>query len=275
MPSRFRFQGHAIGAGGRIRNPFQEIIEIQAASALPEIGGYGSTRATGFRYREILQFSVAHTEVTGSRTTGAGGQPVYNTLIKSTVEGLDLMGMVTADRVVANLVSEHHGEPDGEPSIKLAGTRFENLRIAGVPVKVDLCLDVFDRLHTHQHVVDAYGKDREFRQLFDGLTMRNRLQDAPERVQRWFHGAPADEREMPHTKGITCLSLVRSLQPEKPPEFKGWGHVVHVEGFGTIQLAELQLSKHTRRLTMIQVNLGSPVEGDVMAASVDDGGSTY
>ena len=275
MPSRFRFQGHAIGAGGRIRNPFQEIIEIQAPSALPEIGGYGSTRSTTFRYREILQFEVAHTEVTGSRSTASGGQPVYNTLIKSTVEGLNIMGMVTADRVVANLVSEHPGEPDGEPSIKLAGTRFENLKIAGVPVKVDLCLDVFYRLHTHQHVLNAYQGEPEFRRLFDGITMKNRLQEAPERVRRWFHGAPEDGREMPHTKGITCLSLVRSLQPDRPPEYKGWGHVIHVEGFGTIQLAELQLSKQTRRLTMIQVNLGSPVEGDIMTCSVDDGGSTY
>ena len=274
MPSRYRFSGHAIGAGGRIQNPFQEIIEIQAAAALPEIGGYGTARSSDFRYREILQFDVAHSEVAGSKSNGDGGM-VFNTLIKSTIEGLNIMGMLTADRVVANLVSTHDGGPDSQPSIKLAGTRFENLKIAGVPVNVDLCLDVFDRLHTRQQVADAYRTEKEFRSLFDRITLKHRLHEVPERVQRWFHRPAVDDAEMPHTKGITCVSLLRTLEPERPPEYKCFGHVVHVEGFGTIQLAELQLSKQTRRLTMIHVNLGSPVEGDVMAVAADDGGSPY
>lgn len=273
MPSRFRFQGHAIGAGGRIHNPFQEIIEIQAAAALPEIGGYGSSRSSSFRYREILQFDLAHSEVTGS-LSGNGGKPVHNTLIKTTVEGLNIMGMVTADRVVANLVSVHDGEGDGEPSVKLAGTRFENLKIAGVPVKVDLALDVFDRLHTHSHVRNAYRTDQHFRALFDDLTLKRRLQEAPERVRRWFYRPAENDGEMPQTKGVTSLSLVRRLEPERP-EFQCWGHVIHIDGFGSIVLAELQLTQFTRRLTMVRVNLGSPVEGDATICSVEDGGTDW
>jgi hypothetical protein len=272
--SRYRFNGHAIGAAGRINNPFQEIIEIQAAAALPEIGGYGTARSNNFRYREILQFEAAHSEVTGSKSNGNSAE-VYNSLIKSTVEGLNIMGMVTADRVVANLVSVHDGGPDSEPSIKLAGSRFENLRIAGVPVKVDLCLDIFDGLHTHQQVLDAYRTKNEFRTLFDSLTLKHKLNEAPSRVQRLFYKPAADDAQMPHTKGITSVSLVRKLEPERPPEYKCYGHVIYVEGFGTIQLAELLLSKQTRRLTMIQVNLGSPVEGDLMAVAADDGGSPF
>ena len=45
MPGRFRFRGSAIGAGGHITVPFNEIIELQAASALPEIGGHGTARS--------------------------------------------------------------------------------------------------------------------------------------------------------------------------------------------------------------------------------------
>ena len=274
MPSRFRFHGHAIGAGGRIHNPFQEIIEIQAASALPEIGGYGAARSTSFRYREILQFDAAHSEVTGSRTSNGDGSGVFNTLIKSTVENLNIMGMITADRVVANLVSTHDGGPESEPSFKLSGTRFENLKVAGVPVKVDLCIEVFDRLDTHKRVSDAFVADRDFRNLFAELSLKDRLSEAPARVQRWFHRPSKEESALPQTKGFTTISLVRRLEPERP-DFKCWGHVIYIEGFGSIQLAELALSKNNRRLTMIHVNLGSPVEGDVAVCAVDGNGSDW
>jgi hypothetical protein len=82
----------------RAAAPFQEIIDIQAAVALPEIGGYGTARSTNFRYREILHFDVAHSAVTGSNSNGKGNGFVHNTLIKATVEGCNITGMVTADR---------------------------------------------------------------------------------------------------------------------------------------------------------------------------------
>jgi hypothetical protein len=273
LPSRFRFHAHAIGAGGRIRNPFQEIVEVQAASALPEIGGYGSGRVQDFKYREIIHFDHAHTEVTGS-STGQDGGAVHNTLAKSTVEGLNIMGMVTADRVVANLVAAHPEGRDVEPSIKLTGTRFENLRIAGVPVKVDLALDIFNRLDTHQGLTAAYRDDAGFRRHFAEISHRERFQELPGRVQRWFHRPAADDSALPETKGITSLTLVRRLEPERQ-EFQCWGHVIYLEGFGTIRLAELQISRYSRRLTMVQVDLGSPVDGEVMAASIEGNGTDW
>jgi len=182
--------------------------------------------------------------------------------------------MVTADRVVANLVSAHADAPDTEPSIKLTGTRFENLRIAGVPVKVDLALDLFNRLDTHQSVTAAWRDDPGFRRYFAEVSHRERFPQLPPRVQRWFHRPAPDESALPETKGITSLSLVRKLEPERP-EFDCWGHVIYLEGFGTIRLAELQISRYSRRLAMVQVDLGSPVDGDVMAASIEGNGTDW
>jgi len=274
MPSRFRFQGSAIGAGGRIDLPFHEIIEVQAASALPEIGGHGSARSVGFRYRDILSFDVARTEVTGSRIDDHEGRPAHSTLVKATVEGLNVMDMVTADRVVAHLVSTHRGEPDGEPSVKLVGSRFENLRIAGIPVRVDLAVDVFDRFDTHKALREAYRVQPEVRSLFEEATLKKRFNEAPSFIQRWFHRPPEDDSEMPETKGITSFSLVRALEPES----RGlicWGHVIHVDGFGTIRLAELEISRFTRHITMLEIELGCPVKGKIMASSGSDGGSDW
>ncbi|HVX67806.1 MAG TPA: hypothetical protein VHA11_14440 [Bryobacteraceae bacterium] len=274
MPRRFRFQGAAIGAAGRITEPFQEIIEVQAATALPEIGGHGFARSTAFRYRQILRFEEAHSEVTGSRIEDYEGRPVHCTLIKSTVDGLNVMEMVTADRIVANLVSTHWGDPEGEPSVKLVGSRFENLRIAGVPVKVHLATDIFDRFDTHKSLREAYKADPQVRSLFEDATLKHRYHEAPSVIQRWFYRPQEDDSEMPATKGITSFSLVRKLEPEGSG-LECWGHVIHLPGFGTIRLAELEISRFSRHITMLQIDLGSPVKGKLMASSSEDGGTDW
>ena len=274
MPSRFRFHGHAIGAGGRINHPFQEFINIQAASALPEIGGHGTAESSNFRFRDILHFKHASTEVTGTRTEIVKGKPVHRMLVRARVEGLDIMGMVTADRIEVRLVAFTGDDPDGEPCFKFTGSYFDNLKIAGVPVKVHLCVDVFDRLHNHGRLAKAYKDEGEFRNLFHQLTLKEKLKEAPDRVRQWFQEAPEKGSDLPHVEGVTTLTLVRSLEPARP-EFRCWGHVVYIEGFGTIHLAELSVSKYERHVTMIRADLGSPIDGNVDVGTGCGGGSPY
>lgn len=274
MPSRFRFHGQAIAAGGRIHHPFHEFIETQAASALPEIGGHGSAESSKFRYRDILRFDHARTEVTGSRTEGPNGKPIHKTLVRARVDGLDIMGVVTADRVELRLVSFTDDEPGDEPCFKFTGSYFENLRIAGVPVKVHLAVDEFDRLHKHSHLVKSYQEKSDFHRLYHELTLKEKLKEAPERVKQWFQQAPDNGKDLPHVDGVTCCSLVRRIEPERD-EFKCWGHVIYIQGFGTIHLAELAVSKRTRRLTMIHVDLGSPTDGALEISSGEGNGSPY
>ncbi len=274
MPSRFRFQGAAIGAAGRIFEPFQEIIEVQAATALPEIGGHGAARSTGFRYRQILSFDVAHSEVTGSQTGGTPERPIHCTQVMATIEGINVMEMVTADRIVAKLVSTHGADPDGEPSVKLIGTRFENLRIAGVPVHVDLAIDTFDKFDTHKSLSEAFQQDSSVRSLFEDVTLKKRFHDAPHFIQRFFYPPAKDDAPMPAVKGISSFSLIRKIELERPV-FECWGHVIHIPGFGTIRLAEIEISRFTRHVTMLQIDLGSPVKGKIMAGSGEDGGTDW
>lgn len=275
MPSRFRFQGQAVGAAGQIRSPFQETIEVQAASALPDIGGYCSGRSSGFRYRDILRFDLAQTVLTGSQCTNCDDKtkPVYSTMIKSTIEGLNVMEMVTADRIVANIVSTYRAGGNGEPSVKLIGTRFENLRIAGIPVRVDLATDIFDRFDTQGSLRQAYRSDDDVRRLFENSDLRRRLPEAPDFVRRWFHDADSGA-EIPSTNGMISTSLVRALEPASAG-ISCWGHVIQVDGFGVIRLAEVDISQFTRRVTMLQLDLGCPVEAHLMMCSGEDGGTEW
>lgn len=275
MPSRFRFHGYAIGAAGQIRKPFSEVIEVQAASALPQIGGHGSARTAHFKYREILQFELAHTEVTGGPCDcdRDSDKTSFSTRINSTVEGLNILGMVTADRVVATLSSTYTAASDGEPSVRLIGTRFENLRIAGIPIDVDLATDLLDRYDTHRSLAAAYKADDKIQSLIDQLSLKDRASEAPPYILRWL-SALEGRGELPATRGITPISLVRGLEP-KGAGLDCWGHIIHLPGFGTIRLAEIEISAKTRNVNMIQVDLDCPYKGQIMLCSIADGGDDY
>lgn len=273
MASRFHFRGSAIGAAGRISSPFCEIIEVQAASALPQIGGHGTARSVAFKHGEFLQFQLAHTEVTGTPCDCDDIPVSHNSRITSTVEGLNILGMITADRVVATLASTYTPTSDGEPSVRLIGTRFENLRIAGTPVEVDLAADVFDQFDTHRALSQAYKTNDAVRGLVDQLTLKHRAKEAPPHIMRWLNPMEGGS-ELPSSRGITSISLVRGLAP-RGGGLDCWGHVIHVPGFGTIRLAELEISKTTRTINMIQVDIDCPHKAQLMLCSVADGGEDY
>ena len=275
MPTRFRHKGSAYAAAGSLTTPLREHIPTQASSHLADHGGYGTAHSENFAHRNILRFDRAHTEVTGSQTHPGAPHPTYSTLVKSTVEGVNIMGMITADRVVANLVSTYvdDGKQDAEAAVNLIGSRFENLRIAGIPVKVTLNLDVLDRYRHHKDLKAAYRNEKIVRELFGDDDLRRRYDGAPQEVKDYLDPPPPEKsRDMPHYDGVSLLSIVRKVEPEGNA-FECFGHVIHIQGFGTIRLGEVRICRKTRHLSMIQVKFGCPVEGFASLGVSDDGGS--
>jgi hypothetical protein len=128
----FLYHALASGVSGNITLPFHELIEVQAASALPFTGGHSASRVESTRFKHIVSFSSASTITTGSETSEA-----YNTIATATVEGLNILNVVTADRVVARLASKYLKDTR-EYAATIAGSHFENLRIAGNPVRVEI-----------------------------------------------------------------------------------------------------------------------------------------
>ena len=271
MPSRFRFKGSAYAAAGVLTTPFREIIETQAPATLSEIGGYGCSRVPAFSHRNVLRFDSAHTEVTGSRTHFDQPGETYSTLVKASIEGLDIMGMITADLVMANLISTYNSTVDDQPSVKLIGSRFENLKIAGSPVHVELAIDTLDRHHRHKDMKKGFGDGQSgVRELFGDAATHAK---APAEVREFLDAPPAPGGDMPHSAGISTVSIVKKVVPENKA-LQAYGHVIHIEGFGTIRLGEVRICPLTRALTMIQVRFGCPVEGNGSTGFVADGGSS-
>jgi hypothetical protein len=127
MERSFLYHALAAGVSGRITVPFQDLIEVQGSSALPITGGYSGSRVENFSYKEILSFSLVTTLTIGSFSES---QREYNTLATVTVEGLNILDTITADRIVARLASSQP-EKGGRPEVTIVGTHFENLQVAG------------------------------------------------------------------------------------------------------------------------------------------------
>jgi len=243
----YNAHGHALS--GQIFRPFEQLIEVQAAMSLPTAGGYGSARAENFRLKEIVSFNAAYTQVSGSQKKEDSS---HTTLVSSTVEGLNILDVVTADRVIARLAS-HHPPGHKEPHIILLGSHFENLKIAGCPVTVELDHEFFLRVDTFEAVRNEFKSNAEFRKMTEDL----------------YH--TGQRQELPEIDGVLHCSLVKDMKTTCPGVRRD-GHAFSVPQFGRIFLAEVIVEHGKRTLTMLRLDLGSPTSGPLLVAQVQGNG---
>jgi hypothetical protein len=284
-PSAHRFHYHASAhaLSGQFFRPVQRIIEVQAPSVLPSIGGLGSSRVDNFRFDEFVSFKAGYTHVLGSEmevknergvvVRDGQGQPriAHTTQVTATVEGLNILDVVTADRIVARLTSVHDAEDrgaKGEPRILLLGSRFENLRIAGCRVEVILHHSLYLKVPTFESIGDLKGEDEtEFWDL------------ASESLDAVNPGAELAKRKPEAPQALLC-SIVKDLKFEWTDEEEKacagvtpqGRHRLHVEDFGNIYLGEVLLRHGEKTLTMLRIELGSPNGAGLLAAQVSSDG---
>src|SRR5258706_10688192 len=142
MKTTMLYHAEAVGATGYLTLPVQETMEIQASVGLPITGGHASSKIASFNHRNIFSFDSAESMVVGSFSDN---DQAHGSLSAVTVTGLNIMNVVTCDRIVARITSKHQGS---EPSIIPLGCHFDGLRVAGQDMKVDLATDTFTQYDT-------------------------------------------------------------------------------------------------------------------------------
>ena len=122
------------------QQPILRTVTKQSPVELPKAGGYRYERAEPFRLDGIVSYRGGYSQVAGHRGCN---RPAATTVATSVIEDLNLLDVLTADRVVAQITTEH---PNGGrvPSVSFLGTRFENLRIAGQQVEIEPHLDILE-----------------------------------------------------------------------------------------------------------------------------------
>lgn len=259
----YSYHADASALGGSLVQPFHKIVPSQAEVSLPSAGGFTAARTGPFVFDEIVSCSAGHCRASGSISLKSGG---WSTLVTAVVEDLNLLEIVTAERVVAQLSVEHPQEGD-TPLVTFVGSQFVGLRIAGFPVEPLINLDLLTPSEDYPHqpwlknerVLKA-AREQHFRRL-DGT-------DAPEWVEA-RHGWVGSDQTIGE-RGHVAASLVDG--------FKGtivgrsYGHIIEIPEFGKFFFGEVSFYHHMFRLTMVRADLGCPVKGHVSGGTAGSNG---
>ena len=280
MAKTFFFHSQGVGLGGIVTRPFQQLIDTRAGASLPITGG----KAAGSSGKhtvpdlkdpqcaglpEVVSIDSALTELSG--TLDPDG--VYRTRVNATVTGLNVGGTVTADTVVASLLSEHFPGED-EPRISVAGSKIEGLQVLGQPVTVDFDDTLFNNLNTYSTFKGEFDRNQNFKKDMRRRFLWGDLQpDEIPACLREQYQFTEKQKSLPEAKGIVPCSVVRGASGSSG--FQAFRHVLVIPDFGVLFLGELLMEKDARRLTMMRFQLGSPMAADLTVASGEANGSTW
>jgi hypothetical protein len=263
------YNAEATVLSGQLTLPVTQTIDPQTHSKLDPSGGYFNQRSDGYRLESIISFDAAYSHVAGNKSTKPGEG--WNTLTTTVIEGLNVMEVVTADRVVGQTITQHP-LVGYMPSISFLGTRFENLRIAGVPVEIEWDQEIFATTPANDlpYALDPGIVSRVARQ-YDRILKNKNLSPA---LQERYNQL---SRTLGKSETIEC-SLVNRVAGLFPGTIAG--NTITFPGFGTITLGKVIVKhedpiekthkKTTVTLTMIDLKLGCVIEGSV---PVGTGGS--
>lgn len=257
--------------------PIEEKISPRVKVKLPRDGHYQFKHADPFRVEGILSYKTGYTQVAGHPSSKSDG---FATLTTSVLEDINVLDVVTADRVVAQISTVHPRYDKGQvPSVTFLGTRFDNLRIGGHKVNVlpDLSI-VGPRNENDISYFDDSDVVKRLRQQYENISNDKEL---PEEIRQTF---PNDRDGWRSKNSMTC-SLVSGVDGVDKGHGSPFGHVIDVPHFGRIFLGELKINreagdpqkkendKYTFQLTMIRLEMGCLAKGTAKVAMADSNGT--
>jgi hypothetical protein len=259
----YSFRADANALGGLLERPFRKPIPTLAPVSLPAVGGFAMARSEVFTLDGVVSCSSAYSRVSGQENEDES----ISILATAVVEGLNLLEVVTADRIVAQL-SILIPRDRKRLIVSTAGSRFEGLRLAGHPRDPKLS----PTLQQRQAECDKEGVPQ-------GATAEHIREIGKEqagRVINTFAGgynAKWAEKRFKWKKDTASNSALCSLVEGFATEgLETYGHVVEIPGFGRIFLGELLITPDSAQLVSIRAELGCPVKGKITINCVGGGG---
>jgi hypothetical protein len=281
------YNADAFAFSASLQQPVQKAIEKQAAVKLLPTGGYEYKPAEPRQIEGIVSHRGGYAQV-GGHASSTGGMITFATAV---VEHLNILDVLTVDRVVAQITTEH--APNNlVPSVSFLGTRFENLRIAGQRIEIDPYHDILGaKPDNDESYLENGGVLSRIAQQYSKIRSMVGL---PKWASDQFQWDPmATDRQQ-----VKC-SLVKSVSGAPG---KSFGHVIDLPFFGKIFLAELTVTRVVKSapvktepaglrleasgadasnssstgyqftLTMLNAQLNGGASGQVRAAEADPNG---
>ena len=263
--------GGYVGDGSKADGEFR-VIPSHASVSLPAAGGSASS-STGKRpMDQVVSCKKTYTHVSGNAIQKNGP---WVTRATAVVEGLNIMdGVLKADRVVAQIFLEH-AAGHGPSKIAFGSSHFENLKLNGKQVIIDLnprllpATDVVNNdVYDEQAIVIPTLKQTELNKIAQRQS-KNFLKIP--KVPAWVakrHGS-FSEGGLGPADHVLC-SLVEGVSGVDP--VPTYGHVMDVADIGRFYFGELILHSRSIQLTMIRAELGCKTTGTVSAATARGNG---
>ncbi|MFZ0955927.1 MAG: hypothetical protein WAN60_06270 [Candidatus Sulfotelmatobacter sp.] len=256
-----------------LKQPLKEKIPPRVQVKLPANGRYQFKKASAFRFQGIISYQSAYSQVAGHPSSKSDG---FATLATAVVEGLNVLDVVTADRVVAQISTVHPVFGTGQvPSVTFLGTRFENLRIGGHKVEVERALDILGpKPAGDKSYFDDPGVQSRISLQYDKIAT---AEGHPELAAAAY---PKGRAGVIGSGELQC-SLVSGVTGAPGTSF---GHVIDVPHFGKIFLAELRVTREPSKnpkseadkyrfyLTMIRLEMGCLAQGSASVTALDSNG---
>lgn len=280
----FLYHADANPIGGTINRPFNGFVPSQTSISLPIVGGFMEKQRKGRAWKNIVSYSNESTHVSGAKKNGDDGP--WTTQVSATIEGLNILEVITADKVVAQL-SVAHPADGGEPTISVIGSQFDNLRISGTKITPVIRYDLFEDHDgsgeadpNKRYPQNTWLRQEKFlakvtaqkKQAKDKYAEKYKGASLPGWIRHHFHWFDS-EQGLNGRDYIQC-SLIDQL-PEMPEGFPGviCGNAIYIPGFGKVFFGEVIVQQKTFAVSMVRAQLGSPVGGAISAATARSNGS--
>ena len=261
--------GRAVALGGYIHRVNKDIVRetLAVPSASSSFGGSSEWKPKTFRSSAVRDgkrvvscgSAVVKAWHDRPRVPAAGSSPEQTVHAQSSIERLAVGNRLFLERAGAHLKTVYRSG-DGQPTITPLKAQITGLVIDGVRFTVSVSTksiasfgtcDQFHRACQHgEHFHETHGK--RFLSFRDG------------------------QRDGQAAKDCSVYSLVdRITWKGKLPEgaeVSEDSHVIVWPDFGKVILGEMLISDFSRRLTMVRLELGSPIEARLSIADVQSGG---
>ena len=300
---------------GEIEHPIQQPIQEYGRVILEQTRreslitqSVGETNIEG-----LISFRRGHTRVAGThiqQKVDIFGQDHsgWATLSTAAIEGYNVEDIITADRVVAQISTNHPATNGNVPQVSFIGTRFDNLRVGGYPVELELDLGIFGQkpADDRHYFEDVDFLDRVKRRLDDFVDH----DDLPEGIEKkygaqivYIDGLKKRAKEeavdvIPNGEGgypTMTFTVVKKIKPIPLPGVRTFSNHIFIENFGTVTLGEVEVGikkEHSPlsfekkfdsqteasgsnyfTLDMLKMRLGCPAGGNVNGPTANANGS--
>jgi len=283
----FHAEAHVLS--GHLQRPVEQIIERHAQVALKNRKGGHLTRfAKEVNIEGLVSFKRGSTRVSGSLS--AKDYPKMHgwvTVATSIVENLNVFEVVTADRIVSQVSTDHPLENGHFPYVTFLGSHFDNLRVNGVPPSLKLDLEICGKKPKgdQSYLTDIGFLKRAKKQIEKVANTRGLPKDLQtEYAKRLAAINNLIQGKKSRDAKVTC-SIVQSIDnlDEIPVSgIRAVGHVLLIPEFGHVSLGEVEVSEQIYpgspkpsnlfALMMFKMNLGCVGTGTVAGGGVSSNG---